>query len=256
MLKIDADTLWAVAPRFGGAAGRKQSEIIRTVGPILSPTLKRHEIDTPLRLSHLLTQLCHESAGFRTTEEFASGEAYEGRRDLGNEQPGDGRRYKGRGLLQLTGRANYRDYGAALGVDLEGDPTRAAEPALSLAIACQYWSRHDLNRYADRDDLEAVTRRINGGLNGLAERRACLTRAKRVLGERREGDPLRPTLRRGARGRDVGRLQALLRARGLIDRVDEFFGPATEDAVRRVQSDSRLSPDGIAGPATWAALAG
>ena len=73
-------------------------------------------------IAHFLGQTCHESAGFRTTEEFASGENYEGRADLGNNRPGDGVRYKGRGLLQLTGRANYKVFGDLLGVQLEGNP--------------------------------------------------------------------------------------------------------------------------------------
>ncbi len=121
------------------------------------------------------------SAGFRTTEEFASGAAYEGRKDLGNVKKGDGRRYKGRGLLQLTGRANYAEYGKALGVDLENNPAMAAEPALSLKIACEYWKRRKLNADCDRDDIRATTRRINGGLNGLKDRSNYIRKAKEAL---------------------------------------------------------------------------
>jgi putative chitinase len=93
----------------------------------------------------LLAQTCHESAGFRTTEEFASGQAYEGRKDLGNTHTGDGVRYKGRGLLQLTGRANYREMGQRLGLPLEDQPELAAEPVLSLKIACEFWRRKAIN---------------------------------------------------------------------------------------------------------------
>jgi len=99
----------------------RQAEIIKEAGQVLQATLEAYEINTRLRIAHFLGQTCHESAGFRTTEEFASGAAYEGRKDLGNVKKGDGRLYKGRGLLQLTGLANYAEYGKALGVDLENN---------------------------------------------------------------------------------------------------------------------------------------
>jgi putative chitinase len=107
-------------------------------------------------------------------EEYASGAAYEGRAALGNTQPGDGPRYKGRGIIQLTGRLNYRVYGAALGLDLENNPQLAAVPENAVRIACEYWRRNNLNQLADADNLEAITRRINGGVNGLADRRIKL----------------------------------------------------------------------------------
>ena len=173
--------LLAVAPRFTGAKAVRQAEIIDQVAPVFFATLDRYAITGRLRVAHFVAQVCHESAGFRTTEEFASGDAYEGRLDLGNTERGDGRRFKGRGLLQLTGRANYREYGAAFGIDLEAEPARAAEPELSLAIACEYWARRRINEPADRDDIPAVTRRVNGGLNGLADRRVLLTKAKAAI---------------------------------------------------------------------------
>ena len=138
-------------------------------------------IDTPLRCMHFLAQIGHESAGFRYTEEIASGEAYEGRADLGNTQPGDGVRFKGRGLIQLTGRANYAAYGKAIGVDLvdtDAYETLATDPERAVDVACWFWSTHGLNALADADDIEAVTRRINGGLNGLDDRKAYLHRAR------------------------------------------------------------------------------
>lgn len=130
------------------------------------------------RLSHFMAQAAHESGGFRYMEEIASGEAYEGRANLGNTQPGDGKRYKGRGPLQLTGRANYRTFGRAIGVDLERHPEIAAYPSMGLWIACQYWADRKLNALADADDVEAITRRVNGGLNGYADRKAYLAKAK------------------------------------------------------------------------------
>ena len=138
-------------------------------------------IDTPLRRAHFLAQIGHESGELRFTAEIASGEAYEGRRDLGNTEPGDGPRFKGRGLIQLTGRANYRAFGEALGMDfLTGDnPQRlATDPALAVEVACWFWRTRGLNTFADRDDAEGATRRINGGLNGLGDRLRQLTRAR------------------------------------------------------------------------------
>lgn len=138
-------------------------------------------LDTGMRLAHFLAQLAHESDGFLAMEEYASGQAYEGRADLGNVQPGDGKRYKGRGPIQLTGRANYRTYGRALGLDLERHPEVVAFPSIGLLIACRYWSQNGLNQYADADDVLAITRKINGGENGLADRKQRLATAKGLV---------------------------------------------------------------------------
>ena len=181
MADLDASILRDITPHVGGAKGQQQAQIIDAVGAVLADTLNRYGIDSDLRVAHFLAQAAHESDAFCTTVEYASGDAYEGRRDLGNTQPGDGRRYKGRGLFQLTGRANYKKYGEAMGMDLEGDPTLAAEPATSLAIACQYWTDRNLNAAADADDIQKVTRGVNGGLNGLADRQAYLVKAKAAL---------------------------------------------------------------------------
>ncbi len=140
-------------------------------------------ITTRLRLCHFLAQAAHESDGFQTLEEYggpAYFARYDGRRDLGNTQAGDGARYHGRGLFQLTGRANYRRYGALIGTDLEGSPERAKEPAVSLAIAFAYWRDRGCNAAADADDVVAVTKLINGGRNGLAQRRQLLALAKTI----------------------------------------------------------------------------
>lgn len=138
-------------------------------------------MDASLRLPHFVAQLGHESDGFKAMEEYASGAAYEGRADLGNTQPGDGRRYKGRGPIQVTGRANYRRYGRKLGIDLERRPDLASAPSIGLMVSCAYWADKRLNDLADRDDVEAITRKINGGLNGLTDRKARLKVAKELL---------------------------------------------------------------------------
>jgi putative chitinase len=265
MIPVDAHTMSEIAPRFSGDIAARQAAIIDGVGAVLSATLDRYAINNPLRIAHFLGQTCHESAGFRTTEEFASGEAYEGRKDLGNTKTGDGVRYKGRGLLQLTGRANYHEVGELLNVDLEGQPTLAAEPVLSLKIACEFWKKKKINAACDDDNLDRVTRLVNGGVNGIEERRVFTTKAKNAIA-RLQGIQLSgaqaatkssklPVLHRGSRGDAVVKLQKLLRTAGFAAvAVDGDFGPGTEVAVVRFQTDKKLDADGIVGDQTWAKL--
>ena len=262
MIHVDAQTLREVAPRFSGDLAVRQDAIITAVGEVLAATLESYQIDSRLRIAHFLGQTCHESAGFRTTEEFASGDAYEGRADLGNTTPGDGRRYKGRGLLQLTGRANYRELGKTLGVKLEDDPELAAEPVLSLKIACEYWKKKKINAACDRDDVVAVTRLVNGGTNGLDDRRGYTAKAKTAIA-RLEGFILsgeappsggRPVLRRGSKGDAVTELQRSLQKLGFMVAVDADFGAGTEVAVAAFQRDRKLDVDGIVGNDTWKAI--
>ena len=181
MIAIDEAVLEDIAPTEGGNRASQQASIIGALGRILAATLDNFEINTGLRAAHFLGQVCHESDGFCTTVEYASGQAYEGRADLGNTQPGDGPRYKGRGLIQLTGRSNYQTYGAKLDIDLINKPELAAEPKIALIIACQFWKQRDLNSPADKDDIITITKRINGGLNGLEQRRAYVAKAKAAL---------------------------------------------------------------------------
>ncbi len=164
------------------AAGDEQ---IAALAAGLQQTMAARQIDTLLRRAHFLAQVGCESGELRFTQEIASGQAYEGRRDLGNTQAGDGVRFKGRGLIQLTGRANYAEYGRAIGREAEilAQPELvASDKALCTDVAGWYWAKRELNALADRDDLTAITRRVNGGLNGLEERRRLLLRAKALLG--------------------------------------------------------------------------
>ncbi len=148
----------------------------------LNKTMQNYEINTPLRQAHFIAQLAHESGSFRYSEEIASGSAYEGRRDLGNTQPGDGRKFKGRGLIQLTGRSNYQAYGREIGRDLLENPELVAtDPELCVDVAGWYWMKREINLYADANDIRMVTRRINGGLNGLTDRIDYFERAQHVL---------------------------------------------------------------------------
>ena len=136
----------------------------------LLAAMSRAGIVDPTERAMFLAQMAHESGNFRYDEEIASGQAYEGRSDLGNTQPGDGVRYKGRGYIQLTGRANYRDYGNRLGVDLENNPDLAKDPNIAADIAIAYWQQRVDRNAARAGDVRTVTRNINGGLNGLADR--------------------------------------------------------------------------------------
>lgn len=135
-------------------------------------------MDSKLRLAHFLAQLIHESGSFRYMEEIASGSAYEGRKDLGNTQAGDGVRYKGRGPIQITGRANYRYFGRKIGIDLEQNSSLPAVPSIGLHLALEYWKDRGLNTLADNDDVLGITRKINGGLNGIDDRKAQLAKVK------------------------------------------------------------------------------
>lgn len=153
--------------------------------PFLQAAMIEAEINTPQRAAAFLAQLAHESMELRFFEELSSGAIYEGRKDLGNTQPGDGPRFKGRGPIQLTGRANYRAAGKALGVDLEGHPELAATRAVGFRVAAWYWRTHGLNTFADMDSasgFEITTRRINGGLNGQAFRLAYYVAARKTFG--------------------------------------------------------------------------
>lgn len=154
---------------------------VDTYWPHLDPAMQAYEINTPLRRAHFLAQIGHESGALRYAEEIASGQAYEHRADLGNTQPGDGQRFKGRGLIQLTGRANYEAYGQAKGRDFLGDDTSkalASDPAIAVDVAGWFWKTRGLNQLADTDDIEKVTRRINGGLTNLPDRKAYLLRSR------------------------------------------------------------------------------
>jgi len=124
----------------------------------------------PIERAMFLAQMAHESGNFRYDEEIHDGSNYEGRSDLGNTQPGDGRRYKGRGYIQLTGRANYKHFGDKLGYDLEGSPELAKRPDIAAAIAVSYWDERVNREAARRGDVLTVTKNINGGTNGLQDR--------------------------------------------------------------------------------------
>lgn len=167
-MPLDIFFLTDITPRYPDGDGRAEAQLqaIIALGPMLHPMLVEHDLNKPLRAQHFLAQVCHETAGLAVLEE-ASGDAYEGRQDLGNVEAGDGPRFKGRGVFQLVGRTNYAGCAKALGLDLLGNPAMAAEPVVALRIACAYWNRSNLSSYADVDDLVAVSKVLNTGRNGL-----------------------------------------------------------------------------------------
>lgn len=141
-------------------------------------------VNTPMRVVHYLAQVFHESGNLRYREELASGQAYEGRKDLGNTQPGDGRRFKGRGYIQTTGRANYKAYADSeyCNGDLMAHPEWLAQSPGDQKSSLFFWQRNNLNRYADADDVRGLTKRINGGYNGLANRMYLTRKFKKEFG--------------------------------------------------------------------------
>ena len=203
-------------------APKAKTSIVDGVIAAMPHMMSIANLNSPLRQAHFLAQLAHESAGFTTTEEFASGAAYEGRKDLGNVERGDGKRFKGRGLIQLTGRSNYKTYGQRLGVDFITDPTIAGKFPWAAVTAAVYWRDRGLNRYADRDDVRAVTRLINGGSNGLSDRERYLKLAKRAIEQQIAPTPVGNQIRKAQE-----RLASLNYALGAIDGK---IGPLTRSA--------------------------
>jgi len=172
---VSVQQLRSIMPNLSAARAKE-------VLPHFNKASAEAKINTPKRLAAFLAQLAHESAEFRYFEEIASGKAYEGRKDLGNIHPGDGVRYKGRGPIQLTGRSNYRAAGTGLGLELEKNPKQAADVDVGFRTAAWFWNNRRLSPLADDGKFREITRRINGGVNGLAARVRYYTRAKQVLG--------------------------------------------------------------------------
>jgi len=182
------------------------------LGP-LEDTFAKYGINTSQRQAHFIGQCQHESDNFRTLEEnlhysaarlmavwpsrfpnldvanqYANNpekianKVYAGRMGNGDEESGEGFLYRGRGLIQMTGKEAYANCGSGLGVDLIGDPDRLFDPEYAALSAGWFWRKRDLNSLADSGDIETITKRINGGLNGLDDRKAKVAKARQVLG--------------------------------------------------------------------------
>lgn len=162
------------------APGERLKEFVRT----FNDWNTTFGISTPLRAAHYIAQVAHETGELKWLEELSSGKQYEGRKDLGNTKPGDGVKFKGRGLLQTTGRNNYQAYaksGYCTG-DLMSHPEWLAKFPGAQKSSMFYWKSRGLNALADRDDVRGVTKRINGGYNHFPERVMYTNLAKSVFG--------------------------------------------------------------------------
>ena len=183
---VTGEQLKSITPRL---SDKRNSELL----PFLTAAMTEFAINTPARAAAFLAQLAHESGQFRFMEEIWGPTDAQRRYEpvtklsaaLGNTDTGDGKRFKGRGPIQLTGRANYQRFGNLLNVDLLADPAQAASPEVAFRVAGLFWSKKGLNELADvatTDAFTTITKRINGGTNGLADRQAFYAAARAVLG--------------------------------------------------------------------------
>lgn len=159
---------------------------IKIYTPLLNKWMPYYSINTKLRQAAFLAQVIHETGSFHYMEEIASGSAYDTGRlaeRLGNtpERDGDGERYKGKGGLQVTGKANYEAVSKGLGVDFVSHPEKLEESNYAIQSACWYWNMHGLNALADKGDFKTITKRIVGGYNGYLDRVMYYHRALKIL---------------------------------------------------------------------------
>lgn len=216
-------------------------------------------VNNYLRVCHFVGQCTHESDCMNTMEEYASGAKYEGRQDLGNTRTGDGKRFKGRGYIQITGRANYTIYGPIIGYDLVNNPTLAEDEEISVLISLAYWQKRNLNPLADADNIRAITKRINGGYNHLEKRIEYTNKAKSVfkgldfsLKIPKEQEFTTITL--GSRGPNVRKVQEYLVKYGYEVNIDGAFGPITQAKIRELQEDLDMPVTGIVDSALFEIL--
>jgi putative chitinase len=265
----------------------------------LVDVLPKYGITTERRMAHFVSQCAHESNNFNSLEEnlnyseksllavfgryFGSApkrSAAEYARKpemianyvyqdefrkykMGNTQSGDGWRFRGRGLKQLTGRENYTGFGKFMGMTAEQAADYVATPKGAVESACWFWDTKKLNNIADTDDVVKMTKEINGGNIGLADRQARYKKAMEVFGspvsvaDAHDDDDNDMdvsdigTLRKGSRGDGVKMMQEALGVG-----ADGAFGPGTERALKAWQAANGLTADGIAGPRTLEKLLG
>jgi putative chitinase len=261
----------------------------------MNEVFPKYEINTPERIAAFIAQCGHESGGWRVFSENLNYSAkaldavfgkyfvragrdaeeyhrqpekianvvYANRMDNGDTDSGDGWRYRGRGPIQLTGKANYTKFSEDMGVDAVEDPDMVSEnKTVALMSAIWYWNTNGLNKYADSGDIKTMTKRINGGYIGLEDRIHHWEEAIKMLGgdvpehdsheddEELDVDDI-GLLKKGMRGEGVKMMQEAL---GIG--ADGIFGPGTERKLKEWQSANGLVADGIAGPATLAELLG
>lgn len=176
-MPITQQQLLQILPNAGRQAG--------VFVPALNTAMSKYGIVSPLRIAAFIAQVGHESGQLRWVREIwgptVQQAGYEGRADLGNTVPGDGSKYRGRGLIQITGRVNYTACGEALGLDLINKPELLEMPQHAAMSAAWFWSTRGLNTLADQGEFVKITRRINGGLTGQEDRQALYDQALKVL---------------------------------------------------------------------------
>lgn len=217
-------------------APNARQSIVTGLSEAMPQVIKIANLTTSQRLAQFLAQIAHESDGFRTTVEYGSGKEYNGRKDLGNIYPNDGPLFKGRGLIQLTGRNNYNIYGRQLGVDFVNQPVLAANFPYAALTAAQYWKDNNLNVYADEGNITMITRRINGGLNGFDDRKKYLKIAESELSDLKLAQ------------------QRLVDLNYPLGAVDGISGPLTRSAIRDFQDANELPVNGMLDTATKEAI--
>ena len=176
-MSITQQQLLQILPNAGPVAG--------VFVPVLNAAMGHYQIVGTKRVAAFIAQIGHESGQLKYVKEIwgptAAQAKYEGRKDLGNTVAGDGSKYRGRGLIQITGRANYMACGEALGLDLIKQPELLEKPQHACMSAAWFWTTKGLNTLADAGQFDKITRRINGGQNGAADRQALYARALKVL---------------------------------------------------------------------------
>ena len=176
-MPITTQQLLQILPNAGQVAG--------VFAPVLNTAMNRYQIVGLKRVAAFIAQIGHESGQLKYVKEIwgptTAQARYEGRADLGNTVLGDGSKFRGRGLIQITGRANYKACGEALGLDLINQPELLEKRQHACMSAAWFWATRGLSTLADESRFETITRRINGGLNGLADRQKLYERALKVL---------------------------------------------------------------------------
>ena len=261
----------------------KNKEIPEWYG-LMENLLPKYDIDTENRVAGFLAQCGHESLQFTVLKENLSYSSdalnrvfpkyfknagrdateyhrhpekianviYANRMDNGDTASGDGFRFRGRGVIQLTGRSNYTRFGESIAKSITEVVNYLETKKGALESACWFWSTNELNRYADNQDVVGMTKRINGGTIGLEDRKKHYEHALEVFDGHYTPSKTYETVKKGSKGQTVMDVQ---RALNIIP-VDGIFGPGTENYVKRWQQTNGLTPDGIMGPKSLGKLLG